>query len=141
MSRFAWVAPLYGYVVCVIAVITFMVNVSGFIDASFDRANPLASGRGYGPYGGSLTSFETFQATYEQSRPTRTAPAADARGDTLSTAEMRRRFEALRADQVAQSRHMSMRRLVKHGLLLLLSIALFVTHWTWARRQRETATS
>jgi len=138
MSRLSWIAPLYGYLVCVIAVITFLVNVSGFIDASFDRMNPLASGRFQGPYGGSLTSFESFRATYEGARPTRVAPdPAGAAGDTLSTAELRQRYEALRADQLVMMRHQSTQRLVKHGLLLLVALVLFGTHWMWARRQRD----
>lgn len=140
-SRLSWIAPLYGYLVCVIAVITFLVNVSGFIDASFDRMNPLASGRSYGPYGGSLSSFESFRATYEGARPTRVAPSpgTSAAADTLSTAELRQRYDALRADQLMLTRHQSTQRLVKHGLLLLVAIVLFLTHWTWARRQREVA--
>ena len=138
MSRLSWVAPIYGYLVCVIAVITFLVNVSGFIDATFDRMNPLASGRSYGPYGGSLVSFESFRATYEGARPTRVAPQPNAPADTLSTDELRRRYEALRADQLMLASHQSTQRLVKHLLLLVLSLVLFGTHWTWARRQRET---
>lgn len=137
MSRLSWIAPLYGYLVCVIAVITFIVNVSGFIDSAFDRMDPLASGRSYGPYGGSLRSFESFRATHDGMRPMRGAPTPTATGDTLTTAELRERYEALRVDHVALARHQSTQRLVKHGLLLLLSIALFVSHWIWARRQRE----
>ena len=141
MSRLSWIAPLYGYLVCVIAVITFLVNVSGFIDASFDRMNPLASGRAYGPYGGSLSSFESFRATYDGARPTRVAPPeggqAAARADTVSDAELRRRYEALRADQLLLATHQSTQRLVKHGLLLFVALVLFATHWMWARRQRE----
>ena len=141
MSRLSWIAPLYGYLVCVIAVITFLVNVSGFIDASFDRMNPLASGRAYGPYGGSLSSFESFRATYDGARPTRVAPPEGqtaASGDTVSDVELRRRYEALRADQLVLAMHQSTQRLVKHGLLLLVALVLFATHWVWARRQRDT---
>jgi hypothetical protein len=137
MSRFSWIAPAYGYLVCVIAVITLIVNVSGFIDASFDRMNPLASGRSYGPYGGSLISFESFRATYDGGRPTRVGPDVPTRGDTLTTTELRQRYEALRADQLVLTSHQSTQRLVKHGLLLLLSVLLFATHWVWARRQRD----
>ena len=137
MSRLSWIAPLYGYLVCVIAVITFIVNVSGFIDATFDRMDPLSSPRGYGPYGGALRSFESFRITYESGRPTRVAPGTAAPSDTLSEAELRRRYEALRTDQIALTAHQSMQRMVKHGLLLVLAVVLFATHWIWARRQRE----
>lgn len=136
MSR-SWIAPVYGYVICVIAVITFLVNISGFVDSTFDRANPLASGRSYGPYGGSLTSFESFRATYEQGKPMRASPQPPVPGDTLTTAELRLRYDALRADQLTQARHQSTQRLVKHGLLILLSIILFATHWRWVRGQKD----
>ncbi|MEX2177482.1 MAG: hypothetical protein WD801_02150 [Gemmatimonadaceae bacterium] len=142
MSRPTWIAPLYGYLVCVIAVVTFLVNVSGFVDAMFDRANPLAGRGAYGPNGGSLTSFESFSATYESQRPPPTStrarlePAAPA--DTLTTAQMRTRYEALRADAIQQTRHQAMQKLVKSGLLILLSVVLFAFHWTWVRRQRDT---
>ena len=140
MSRLSWIAPAYGYLVCVIAVIAFLVNVSGFIDASFDRMNPLASGRSYGPYGGSLISFESFRATYQDGRPTRVGPDPS-RPDTLTTAELRQRYDAMRADQLVLTAHQATQRLVKHGLLLVLSILLFATHWVWARRQRESLTA
>jgi len=135
VPRFSWIAPLYGYVVCVIAVVTFLVNTSGFIDAAFERANPLVGRGAYGPYGGSLTSFESFRATYDQVRPTRTQPNPSP-GDTLTTEQMRARYEALRAAQIEQATYQSTLRLVKHGLLLVIASVLFATHWIWARKQR-----
>ena len=48
-------------------------------------------------------------------------------------------YEALRADQMVMASHQSTQRMVKHGLLLLLAVVLFATHWMWARRQREAA--
>lgn len=137
MTRLSWIAPLYGYLVCVIAVVTFLVNVSGFIDASFDRMNPLASARSHGPYG-SLSSFESFRATHEGGRPGRGVPDARATPpDTLPTAELRQRYEALREDHLAVMTHQSTQRLVKHAFLLMVALLLFATHWAWARRQRE----
>jgi hypothetical protein len=138
MSR-SWIAPLYGYVVCVIAVITFLVNISGFVDSMFDRANPLGGRNNYGPYGGSLTSFEAFQATYENNRPMRTSPTPPAPGDTLTTEQLRVRYEALKNDRIETTRYQSMQRLVKHALLILLSLILFATHWIWLRRHKDAA--
>jgi hypothetical protein len=140
MNRFPWIAQLYGYLVCIVAVVTFLINASGFVDAVFDRSNPL-QGRGgyYGPGGGSLTSFEAYRATQMEGRPTRVAPGA-APGpvaDTLTTAEQRARYEAMRADRIAQVSFAATQRLVKHGLLMMLALVLFVTHWRWLRRQRE----
>lgn len=138
MSRYSWIAPVYGYVVCVISVVTFLLNSSGFIDAAFDRAYPLVGRGGYAAYGGSLTSFEAFQATYDQTRPTRIQPNPPP-SDTLTTAQMRTRFEALRAAQIEQTLYQATQRLVKHGALLLVAVILFATHWRWLRRQRVEA--
>lgn len=140
MSRASWIAPLYGYVVCVVAVITFLVSVSGFVDAAFDRANPL-HGRGafFGPMGGSFNSFEAFQATDMEQRSTRrySTGALAPPTDTLTTEQQRVRYEALRAGWIAQATYSASQRLVKHGLLIVFAIALFVTHWRWLRRQGE----
>ena len=138
MNRSNWIAPAYGYVVCLIAVVTFLINVSGFIDAAFDRAAPLQSrGGAYGPTGASLTSFEAFRATYNERErmTTRTGPAAPA--DTPSTTELRRQYEALRADRIAQMTYGASQRIVKHTLLIVVALALFIWHWRWLRTQRE----
>ena len=141
-SRYSWIGPAYGYVVCIVAVVTFLVNLSGFIDAAFDKANPL-QGRGgaYGPMGASLTSFEAFQATYNERERMVTRPANSVPSDTLTTAQMRARYEALRADKIAQMSFNASQRLVKHGLLIVVAGVLFFWHWRWLRTQRETTTA
>jgi hypothetical protein len=139
MSKAPWMALVYGYVVCLVAVVTFIVSASSFVDAMFDRANPINSREGmFGPGGAQLTSFEAFRASYMERAPMRTRPAAEpAPSDTLSTAELRARYEALRADRITQMSHVALQRLVKHSLLMLLAIVLFATHWRWVRGQRE----
>ena len=142
MNRYSWIAPAYGYLVCIVAVVTLLVNVSGFIDAAFDKANPL-QGRGgaYGPMGASLTSFEAFQATYNERERMTVRPDNKVPADTLTTAQMRARYEALRADKIAQMSFNASQRLVKHGLLILIAVVLFIWHWRWLRTQRETTTA
>lgn len=136
MSRAPWIGHAYGYVVCLVAVIAFLISVSGFVDALFERANPLQARSAF--MGVSLTSFEAFRATYNERAPTRGGPNATP-GDTLSTAELRSRYEALRADAVAQVSYRSAQRLVRFGLLILISLALFFFHWRWLRAQRDAA--
>ena len=71
----------------------------------------------------------------------RPAGAPTTGADTLSTAELRRRYEALRADRIAQMSYSASQRIVKHTLLILLAIGLFATHWRWVQRQRDAAGS
>jgi hypothetical protein len=78
--------------------------------------------------------------TYTEMRPLRTrdGSVAVATADSLSTDQLRARYEAMRADQIAQARYFATRGLVKHGLLILIALVLFVTHWRWVRNQRDT---
>src|SRR5574341_1413877 len=55
----------YGYAVCLTAVITGLICISGVINNAFDLANPLAGERAEG----SLTSFEAYKATRDRPAP------------------------------------------------------------------------
>ena len=137
------IAQIYGYAICLIAVVTLLIAGSRFVDATFDRARPLQSTdyRYGGPYDASLTSFESFRATYPRGTevPMRPMPIGAAgeqpQPDTLSTAELRERYEALRTERIERVKYGAMRTLVKNGFLVLLAAGLFVTHWLWVRER------
>ena len=138
MERPGWIAPLYGYAVCLVCVVTILVNTASLVDAVVDRSNPLQGRDAMSPMGGSLTSFEAFRATYNDGGPRRVTgtDGSAAIPDTLSTAELRSRYEALRTDRIAKVSFESMKNILKSSLLLLLSVGLFVFHWRWVRAQR-----
>jgi hypothetical protein len=134
------IAQIYGYAVCLIAIVTLLIVGSSFVDAAFDLASPLRSqSYRYGPWDGNLTSFETFRATYQRDRVAMTvAPGPDGPvpvqpTDTLTTAQLRERYELLRAERLASVRYGAAQQLVKNGLMILLAIVLFATHWRWVR--------
>lgn len=140
VNRASRIAQIYGYAVCLIAIITLLIVGSRFVDAAFDRANPLRSQSfRYGPYEGSLTSFEAYRATHQGDRTVmRVAPGPDAPvpapgADTLTTDQLRARYELLRAEREESVRYGATQQLVKNGLMILLAIALFITHWRWVR--------
>jgi hypothetical protein len=135
MALSSRVAQFYGYAVCLVAVVTMLIAIGNVVDAAFDRSSPLLAAGGR--YGGDrpLTSFEVYRATGgpERMDPARTVPTGETPTDTLSTAQLRARYEALRADRLERVAFESSQRLVKHGVLLLLAIVLFFTHWRWLR--------
>lgn len=131
MERPSWIAPLYGYVVCLTAVITFLVAASSLVNAVLDRSNPLYDRSG----GPSLTSFEAYQATYDRDR--NVAPGT--RPDTLTTEQMRSRYEAIRSDRIASVTFQSTKQILSSGLMILLAAGLFVFHWRWVQRQKVAA--
>ena len=130
------IPQIYGYTVCLIAVVALLISVNGVVDATFTLANPLHSQ--YGP-GEGLTSFESYEATRgERTMVDRNVPA-----DTTSVETRRRRFDALRADRIESNRLQAWRRLVGSGLTMLIAIGLFAWHWSWlrARMAEERAAS
>ncbi|HSJ64385.1 MAG TPA: hypothetical protein VK922_10885 [Gemmatimonadaceae bacterium] len=127
MARSPRIAQWYGYTVCLVAVITFLISAQSVVNQAFTLGNPL---RAASRYGSALTSFEAFEATQDLSPrrmpgDTTTAP--------LSEADLRRRYEVLRSEQIDQSRFDAMRAIVASGLMMLLAIALFLWHWRWLR--------
>ncbi len=120
------VPQTYGYSVCVIAVITFLICATVIVNNIFDLANPVQAG-----FGQALSSFEAYQA---DQRPVVTAQGAQARADTASEATLRKRYEALRADRIARVTFQSWKAIVTSSLLLIISVVLFVLHWRWLKR-------
>lgn len=150
MDRPDRVAHLYGYTVCLVAVVTFLVSAHSLVRAGFALADPLRSeDREFG-FEPSVSSFEAFRATYMFGgaggavvvgrAAGRSAADSSARADTLSTADLRARYEALRADRVGRTRYQAAREAVTSGLLLVLALILFALHWRWLR-ERESRVS
>jgi hypothetical protein len=123
------IPQIYGYTVCLIAVVAFLISINGVVDASFTLASPMHA-HGYGE---ALASFDAFEA----SRTERMVMDPNAPRDTTSEETRRRRFEALRADRIQSNRLQAYRRLVGSGLTMLIAVALFAWHWTWLRARAE----
>lgn len=142
MERSSRVQQLYGYAVCLVAIITALIAASNLVDAAFARMDPVRAAESRYGYEGSLSSFEAYQATAPSQgrgnsgmapRMNDTATAAD----TLSTAELRNRYEVLREDRIGRMSFDANQRLVKHGVLLIVAVLLFVWHWRWLRSKHD----
>jgi len=138
------VAQVYGYAVCFITVIMILFSIKSVVDAMIDLSDPIrAEAGGYGRTGRSLSSFELYKLDSRRDpRPTvpvpvGAAPAKTAAADTLSDAELRRLYDAEREQAIGNVRFRAMRSLIGSGLLILVSVILFLVHWRWLR-ERET---
>lgn len=125
------IAQWYGYSVCLVAVVVLLLTLTAMVNSLFTLGSPLHGENEYGP---ALSSFEAYRATHHQSAyldPTerealRRAPPTDA--------ELRARYQALRADRIGRNRYQAQRSLVSSALLTLFAAALFLFHWRWLRR-------
>ena len=120
---------LYGYTVCLIGVVVALATTASLINAAIDRAHPLQAEH----FGGmSLTSFEAYKATEQRERAL--GPRSEAVVADTASAKLRTRYDALVADRVAAMQYRTSKTLFTSGMLLILSVVLFLTHWRWMRR-------
>ena len=136
------IAQVYGYAVCFITVIMILFSIKSVVDAMIDLSDPIrAEAGGYGRTGRSLSSFELYKLDSRRDpRPPVTVPAGAASAktapaDTLSDADLRRLYDAEREQAIGNVRFRAMRSLIGSGLLILVSVILFVVHWRWLRER------
>ena len=130
------VAQLYGYSVCLIAIVVALTSIGSLIDDVFRYANPLQS-QTY-VYGGfrDLSSFESFKATYDL--PT---PGEQTRPPRLSETDLHQQYDALRSDQVASVRYSAVQSMSSSAVLLIVAVLLFVFHWRWLKNRAKQSTA
>lgn len=133
MERPSRVAQLYGYTVCLIAVVVFLASTNSLLENAFTLANPLQSREADYGIEPSVSSFESYRATYDRERQLRAGPGVVAPTDSVPEALLRARYEVLRSDRVQRVRFQAQRGLATSTLSLILAIALFVIHWRWLR--------
>lgn len=130
------VAQIYGYSVCLIAVIIFVFSLQNVTENLIGLSHPLQSAYGYGA---SLDSFEAYKATYTQDHPN--VPfvsqdgAANRPAEKLSDAQLRAQYEAVRASRISSETFRMTKDLTVSGIMLLVAIVLFALHWRWLRTQ------
>jgi len=121
-------AKIYGYVVCVIAVITFIISLFSMITALLDTSEPLYAE--YQDYT-HLSSFDNYkvEAMKEISEDAAFIP---------DDATLKKMYESAREETIARAMHRNWRKLTVNGILLIVSIVLFFIHWMWMSRLSRT---
>ncbi|MDP9177923.1 MAG: hypothetical protein M3O61_09610 [Gemmatimonadota bacterium] len=141
MERTNRIAQIYGYAVCLVAIIAVLISVTQIVNAAFNLVSPLRA-EGYGR-GGPLTSYTAYKREQLQrvNAPDRTRAGVTA-GDSVAVptdAEIRQMFEDERLEQIGNVRFRAMRTLVTSTLLIIIASGLFFMHWRWLRREDQTA--
>lgn len=137
MERPSRVAQLYGYTVCLIAVVVFLISTNSMLENAFALSNPLQTRESEFGFEPSVSSFEAYRATYDRERQMRSGPDARAVTDSVPETVLRARYEVLRADRIERVRFQAKRSLATSTLSLILAIALFVIHWRWLRARSD----
>ncbi|HEX7088825.1 MAG TPA: hypothetical protein VF192_01745 [Longimicrobiales bacterium] len=125
------IAQIYGYLVCLIAVVTFLISLNSAVGAAIDLADPVYSASYRGD--SRLASFEVYRVEMAQRRAM-PGMAGAPEAALPDSAQLRAAYEAARENQIRSVRFRAIRQAVTGGLLVLVSAGLFVAHWAWLRR-------
>ena len=116
-------AQIYGYIVCLVAVITLIICLSVIIPAIIDLGDPLHSGSVFSPQGTpSLASFENYKM--DMLKSSKKEGEQDAQGYVPDDNTLRSMYEAAKADKIQTARHQSMRSIIVSSIIMLVSSLL-----------------
>jgi hypothetical protein len=127
------IQQLYGYLVCLVAIVTGLIVIPMIVDATTQRSAPLMSDR-WGAFNSDLTSYEAYAIANQNHRfIQRPGPDETARVDTLTEEQARANFAVMQESRIAAVRHQTGRDLLRSWIVLAIAAALFLGHWRWVR--------
>ena len=124
---------IYGYAVCIVAVITFLISVTSVVYSLIDLTDPINAHRTYGKDAPSLASYDNYKIDIIKSLD----PKHDVDLDDTTLKSM---YESAKSDAIAKVKHSAYRTIIVNSLLLLVCIVLFTTHFIWMRKLSKAAT-
>ncbi|MCK9203644.1 MAG: hypothetical protein M0P58_04295 [Bacteroidales bacterium] len=126
-------AQIYGYTVCLVAVIAFLICVANIIPAIMDLGDPMHAGNNFIPAGTpSLASFENYKMDVLKSATKDNDKAG--LNYIPDDKTLRSMFNAAVADKIKAADHDSVRAIMVSGLIIIICIILFAVHWIWMRK-------
>lgn len=128
------VGALYGYAVCLLAIVTFLVASAELVEGVLDlREPPYTTTYREGP---SLVTLESYRMDLlDRAAPRDSALAAATRLPQDST--LQSMFERERLYRLALSHQTSRKTIMVNLVLQVLAIGLFTAHWIWLRRRER----
>ena len=124
---------VYGYAVCIVAVITFLICLTSMVYSLIDLTDPLNAYRTYGKDVPSLASFNNYKVDIIKA----TDPAHDL---VLDDDTLQSMYEAAKQDAISKVKHNAYRSVIVNGLIVVITILLFIFHWFWMKRLSEKTT-
>jgi len=124
MERKQRIATTYGYAVCLVAIITFLITLASLVTSFIDMGDPFHSRYQSNE---NLASFDNYKIKAMEAISKDAAYIPD--DDALNNM-----YEAAKEEVILTARHATRRNMIVNGLVLLLSIGLFIVHWRWMQK-------
>ena len=123
MTKKTKMSQVYGYIVCVIAIITFLIALGGLITSIMDSNDPLYT---WGDTN-NLSSFENFKMNALSSSKNDIKFNPD-------DATLKIMYDDAKNHKIKQVQHQTKKSMVVNSILIVLSIVLFFVHWKWMQK-------
>lgn len=122
-------SQVYGYAICLVAVIALLISTTSLVNAVLDLGDPLHAG--FTPQGSpSLASYENYKLDV-----LRSLPQGEAKENYLANEqELKQMYEAARQDKISKVEHDSNKSMFISSLIIGMSLILFFTHWRWVNK-------
>jgi hypothetical protein len=125
-------AQIYGYTVCLVAVITLLITITTLVNALFDLQDPLHSGWGGSP---NLASYENYKMEILRSSPKGEGTTQSSYVPDENT--MKAMYESAKADKIQSVKHNAYKSITISIILIVICSILFATHWQWMRKMSK----
>lgn len=126
-------ARVYGYLVCLVTVVTLIFTVAGIVNALLDLQDPMHSG--FTPQGSpSLASFNNYKMDIMK------APEKTSATFTPDDATLREMYNAAKEEKILKVRHDAFQSITVNAVLIVICSILFAVHWIWMRRLDKSET-
>ena len=124
-------AQIYGYAICLVAVLTFIFSTIALVNAFFDLGDPIHSG--YTPGDSpSLASYENYKMDVMR---------MSQKGDESNKAQfspdeqtLKAMYEAAKNDKIQSAKHQANKSIIIGAIMIFISLILFLTHWRWMKK-------
>ena len=116
---------VYAIIVCIVAIVTFIICAAIFVSALIDRGEPLS---GYSRH--DLSSFANYKMEVMKSVDKEQAYVPD-------DAAIKDMYEAAKQEKINNVLHETKKSIIVTSILIVLSIILFVLHWMMIKKYNK----
>lgn len=122
-------AQIYGYIICIVAVITFLICTTSLVNAVLNMQDPLHSGFSFNSP--SLASYDIYKMDVLK---TFNSKDNESKVNLLPDEKtIKAMYEAAKADKIQSVYFDSKKSIIVSCILIIISIILFITHWRWLK--------
>jgi hypothetical protein len=123
MEKKTKIPQVYGYAVCIVAIITILISVTTLINSVMDASDPLYA------WGGDqqLSSFENFKVDALKS-------GKDEASYVPNDETLRVMYDDAKNHKIRRVKHQTTKSMIVSSILIVISVTLFIIHWRWMRK-------